>query len=252
MEASIDHPALRTLASDNQTVIYLGKDSSVLGAVTVADGVRATSAAALDALRRSGVNRIVMMTGDRRPVALRIGKELDLPPENIHADMLPEDKVRMVGELAASGKVAFVGDGVNDAAALARADVGIAMGAAGSDVALQAADVALLSEDMEQLAGAHDLARRTARIIRQNLAFALIAMAVLVVGGLFFELPLPLAVVGHEGGTVLVVLNGLRLLAPPRWQRGSGGKTKNVRKEYGSSASTRPKQMYRRKIARHS
>ena len=252
MEASIDHPALGALASDNQTVIYLGKDSRVLGAVTVADGVRTTSAAALNALRLSGVKRIVMMTGDREPVALRIGEELGLPPEDIHADMLPEDKVRMVGELAASGKVAFVGDGVNDAAALARADVGIAMGAAGSDVALQAADVALLSEDMEQLAKAHDLARRTARIIRQNLAFALIAMAVLVVGGLFFDLPLPLAVVGHEGGTVLVVLNGLRLLASPTRERGRGGQMEKVRKEYGASPSAQPRQAYRRKIPRHS
>ena len=252
MKASIDHPALRALASDNRTVIYLGKDSRVLGAVSVADGVRTTSAAALNALRLSGVKRIVMMTGDREPVALRIGEELGLPPEDIHADMLPEDKVRMVGELAASGKVAFVGDGVNDAAALARADVGIAMGAAGSDVALQAADVALLSEDMEQLAKAHDLARRTARIIRQNLAFALIAMAGLVVGSLFFDLPLPLAVVGHEGGTVLVVLNGLRLLASPTRERGRGGQMEKVRKEYGASPSAQPRQAYRRKIPRHS
>lgn len=216
MNAPIDHPALTELARDSQTVIYLGRDSAVLGAVTVADQARATSPAALAALRAGGVRRIVMMTGDRRPVAERIGTELGLLPDEIHADMLPEDKVRMVGELASTGKVAFVGDGVNDAAALARADVGIAMGAAGSDVALQAADVALLSEDMRQLADAQHLARRTARIIRQNLAFALLAMAVLVTGGLFFELPLPLAVIGHEGGTVLVVLNGLRLLAGPK------------------------------------
>jgi P-type E1-E2 ATPase len=156
-----------------------------------------------------------MMTGDRRPVAERIGAALGLRPEEIHADLLPEDKVALVAALAAKGKVAFVGDGVNDAAALARADVGIAMGAAGSEVALQAADVALLSDDMTQLAEAHRLARRTALVIRQNLVFALTAMAVLVIGAVAFELPLPLAVIGHEGGTLLVVLNGLRLLADP-------------------------------------
>lgn len=141
MNASIDHPALKALAADTQTVIYLGRGSHVMGAVTLADQVRSTSAPALAALRQSGVATIVMMTGDRSPVAQRIGISLGLGPADIHADMLPEDKVRMVSELAAVGKTAFVGDGVNDAAALARADVGIAMGAAGSDVALQAADV---------------------------------------------------------------------------------------------------------------
>jgi P-type E1-E2 ATPase len=162
-----------------------------------------------------------MMTGDRRPVGLRIAAELGLEAKDVHADLLPEDKVRLVGELARNGKVAFVGDGVNDAAALARADIGIAMGAAGSDVALQAADVALLSEDMARLAAAHLLARRTRRIIRQNLAFAIGMMLLLVASSLFFALPLPLAVVGHEGGTVLVVLNGLRLLADPIRARGA-------------------------------
>ena len=163
-----------------------------------------------------------MMTGDRRAVALRIGAELGLTEDEIHADLLPGDKVRLVADLARDGKVAFVGDGVNDAAALARADVGIAMGAAGSEVALQAADVALLSDDMTRLAAAHRLARRTARVIRQNLAFALGAMAILVTAGLIWELPLPLAVLGHEGGTLLVVMNGLRLLADPiRADRGA-------------------------------
>ena len=251
MGATADHAALESLAADSETVIYVGKDSTVLGAVTVADGVRPTSAAALTALRKSGVKQIVMMTGDRRPVALRIGAELGFRPDEIHADMLPEDKVRMVGELAAAGRVAFVGDGVNDAAALARADVGIAMGAAGSDVALQAADVALLSEEMGQLAEAHKLARRTARVIRQNLGFALVAMAVLVTGGLLFELPLPLAVIGHEGGTVLVVLNGLRLLAAPIWP----GRKKRVAlagdRGHVLPAPAVRRQSYRRKIQRH-
>jgi heavy metal translocating P-type ATPase len=213
MKASIDHGALTALAHHAQTIVYLGRGPTVLGAVCVADEPRVTSAPALAALRDGGVRRIVMMTGDRRPVALRIGQELGFAPDEIHAELLPEDKVRSVGEFASRGKIAFVGDGVNDAAALARADVGIAMGAAGSDVALQAADVALLSEDMERLADAHRLARRSVMIIRQNLTFAIGTMTVLVIGGLFFDLPLPLAVLGHEGGTVLVVLNGLRLLS---------------------------------------
>ena len=213
MGACVVHPAFRELADSAQTVVYLGRGTTVLGAVSVADEARASSAPALAALRAGGVSRVVMMTGDRRPVALRIGAELGLVSDEIHAEMLPQDKVRAVGRLARHGKVAFVGDGVNDAAALARADVGIAMGAAGSDVALQAADVALLSEDMKKLADAHRLARRTAAIIRQNLIVAIGAMLILVTGGLFFDLPLPLAVIGHEGGTVLVVLNGLRLLS---------------------------------------
>ena len=213
MGAAVDHAAFQGLANSAQTVVYLGRGATVLGAVSVADEARASSAPALAALRAGGVSRIVMMTGDRRPVALRIGAELGLAPDEVSAEMLPHDKVRQVGDLSRDGKVAFVGDGVNDAAALARADVGIAMGAAGSDVALQAADVALLSEDMTKLADAHRLARRTATIIRQNLIVAIGAMGILVTGGLFFDLPLPLAVIGHEGGTVLVVLNGLRLLS---------------------------------------
>ena len=250
MGASIAHPALLALAADAQTVIYAGRDSQVLGAVTVADTARATSKSALAALRQGGIERIVMMTGDRLPVALRIGTELGLKPEEIHADMLPEDKVRMAGELAAKGKVAFVGDGVNDAAALARADVGIAMGAAGSDVALQAADVALLSEDMGRLADAHRLARKTAAIIQQNLVFAMGAMAILVIGSLFFELPLPLAVIGHEGGTVLVVLNGLRLLRDPIRARET--KPTSTFRTHGASDEGSPVQRhaYSRKVPR--
>lgn len=213
-------PAFAALADEGQTTIYYGEGTRLVGAVSVADQARLSSAAGLAGLRASGVTGILMMTGDRRAVADRVGAELGLRPDEIHADLLPGDKVALVAGLARHGKVAFVGDGVNDAAALARADVGIAMGAAGSDVALQAADVALLSEDMTRLAAAHRLARRTGAVIRQNLAFAMAAMVVLVLGALFFSLPLPLAVIGHEGGTVLVVLNGLRLLGDPIRRRG--------------------------------
>lgn len=213
VEVNVDW--LDDLRAESRTLIYLGQGKTLIGALSVADQPRASSAAAIAALRQTGLAEIAMMTGDRRPVAERIGAELGLRPEEIHADLLPGDKVDLVASLAAKGKVAFVGDGVNDAAALARADIGIAMGAAGSEVALQAADVALLAEDMVRLAEAHRLARRTTRIIRQNLAFAMAAMVVLIIGALAFELPLPIAVIGHEGGTLLVVLNGLRLLADP-------------------------------------
>ena len=215
MQASLDHSGLQGVMGGNETVVYLGRGNRLMGAIAVADQPRESSARAIAALRHGGIETLAMMTGDRRPVALRIAALLGLTPDEVHADLLPQDKVALVDALAKLGRVAFVGDGVNDAAALARADVGIAMGAAGSEVALQAAEVALLSDDLERLASAHRLARRTMRIIRQNLIFAIGAMVVLVIGGLFFHLPLPIAVVGHEGGTLLVVLNGLRLLGDP-------------------------------------
>ena len=212
--------ALAPLADGSETLVLLGRGPSILGGLTVADEPRATAAEALRALKAGGRTDILMMTGDRAPVAARIGAQLGLQPGEIHAGLLPGDKVKLVDAAAARGRVAFIGDGVNDAAALARADVGVAMGVAGSEVALQAADVALMAEDLRKLAAARALSRRAAGVIRQNLAISLGAMVILVAGSLFFALPLPLAVLGHEGGTVLVVLNGLRLLADPIRARG--------------------------------
>jgi Zn2+/Cd2+-exporting ATPase len=207
--------ALASLADGSETLVVVGRGAVVLGAVTVADEPRATAAEAVRDLRAGGRSAILMMTGDRAPVAARIGATLGLAPDEIHAGLLPGDKVTLVDAAARRGKVAFIGDGVNDAAALARADVGVAMGVAGSEVALQAADVALMADDLRKLAAAQRLARRAAAVIRQNLTIAIGAMIALVAGSLFFELPLPIAVLGHEGGTLLVVLNGLRLLADP-------------------------------------
>jgi len=206
---------LAPLADGAETLVLVGRGARVLGGITVADEPRLTAADALRDLKAGGRTDILMMTGDRAPVAARIGARLGLSPGEIHAGLLPGDKVRLVDAATTNGKVAFIGDGVNDAAALARADVGVAMGVAGSEVALQAADVALMADDLRKLAAARALARRTAGIIRQNLAISIGAMVVLVAGSLFLALPLPLAVLGHEGGTVLVVLNGLRLLADP-------------------------------------
>jgi len=156
------------------------------------------------------VKRIAMLTGDGRRVAAAVAKKCGV--DEVHADLLPHDKVRVIQRLKEAGRVAMIGDGVNDAPALATADVGIAMGAAGTDVAMETADVVLMSDALEAVPFTCALSRRTRRVVFQNLAFALGVILVLVVSALGFALPLPLGVVGHEGSTVLVCLNGLRLL----------------------------------------
>lgn len=206
--------AIASLEAAGQTTIIIG-NTSVLGVIGIADTVRASAKATIEMLRKSGVKRIVMLTGDHRAVAEEIGKEIGITGDDIYADLMPTDKVSIVEKLRAEGTVSFVGDGVNDAAALATSHVGVAMGTAGSDVALEAADVALLSDDLEALMRARKLSLQANRIIKQNLTFALGILILMVITTIFFTLPLPLGVIGHEGGTLLVVANGLRML----WQK---------------------------------
>jgi Zn2+/Cd2+-exporting ATPase len=200
---------LEKLEAEGKTILLVGSDH-VLGVVGIADTMRLSARPTLERLRQQGVKRFVMLTGDHGVVARHIATQLHL--DEVHADLLPEDKVKAVRHLRDQGTVAYLGDGVNDAAALATAHVGLAMGTAGSDVALESADVALLSDDLSRLAAAHALARKTNRVIKQNLIFALGVLCLMVVLTLFWYLPLPLGVIGHEGGTLLVVANGLRLL----------------------------------------
>lgn len=206
--------ALAELEADGKTAIIIGSDI-VLGVIGISDTVRKSAAETITALRKSGIKRIVMLTGDHTTVAHAVGAELGIAREDIFAELLPIDKVAMVEKLRAEGTVSFVGDGVNDAAALATSHVGIAMGTAGSDVALEAADVALLSDDLSSLLRARKLSLQANRIIKQNFVFAIGILSVMVIITIFFYLPLPLGVIGHEGGTLLVVLNGLRML----WQK---------------------------------
>lgn len=205
--------ALESLEREGATAVWMGEGSRLVAAFGMVDGVRSEASDAVRTLRSKGVQRFVMLTGDAEPVARAVGDAIGLAADDVHAGLLPEDKVDHVGRLSREGHVvAYVGDGVNDAAALATANVGVAMGVAGSDVAIETADVALLSNDLRRLASALTLARRARRIVRQNLTFALGVMAVMVVWTLAFDLPLPLGVLGHEGGTLLVVANGLRTL----------------------------------------
>jgi Cd2+/Zn2+-exporting ATPase len=181
-----------------------------LGFIAVADKVRAEAPAMIARLRELGVKRIAMLTGDGKRVAAAVAKACGV--DEVHADLLPQDKVRVISKLKETGRTAMIGDGVNDAPALATADVGVAMGAAGTDVAMETADVVLMSDALEGIPFTLALSRRTRTVVFQNLSFALAVIVVLIISALGFHLPLPLGVVGHEGSTVLVCLNGLRLL----------------------------------------
>jgi Zn2+/Cd2+-exporting ATPase len=206
--------ALAELEAAGSTAVIIGSDV-IYGVIGVADTVRASAKEAIAELRRKGIKRIVMLTGDHTAVARAVGREIGILEEDIFAELLPGDKVAIVEKLRTEGLVSFVGDGVNDAAALATSHVGVAMGTAGSDVALEAADVALLSDDLAALLRARTLSMQANLIIKQNLIFAIGILVVMVITTIFFYLPLPLGVLGHEGGTLLVVANGLRLL----WQK---------------------------------
>jgi len=188
---------------DKPTVRYLGF-------IAVADKVREEAPAIVARLRELGVKKVVMLTGDGRRVAGAVARACGV--DEFHADLLPQDKVRVIQKLKETGRVAMVGDGVNDAPALATADVGVAMGAAGTDVAMETADVVLMSDALDGIPYTLALSRRTRTVVFQNLTFALGVIVVLIVSALGLHLPLPLGVVGHEGSTVLVCLNGLRLL----------------------------------------
>lgn len=182
----------------------------LIGRILLRDQIRAESRGVLEALRRLGI-RTVMLTGDRRHAADAIALELGL--DEVRAGLSPEDKVAAIQELRAGGrKVAMVGDGVNDAPCLAAADVSVAMGARGSDAALEQAEVILMHDRIENFLAAHRLSRRARSIIRQNLALSLGVVVVMVIATAVGAVPLAVGVAAHEGSTLVVCLNSLRLL----------------------------------------
>ena len=212
LPAEMSHMA-GILHGEGHTAMYVYSASTrdFLGLLAVADTLREDAVDMIKALKAAGIERVVMLTGDNPQVAARIAERAGV--DEFHAGLLPQDKVTVLQSLQRKyGPVAMVGDGVNDAPSLATADIGIAMGGAGTDVAIETADVVLMSDDLHKIPYAIGLARQARRVVWQNLTFAMAVIVVLIASAFGAQLPLPLGVVGHEGSTVLVVLNGLRLL----------------------------------------
>jgi Cd2+/Zn2+-exporting ATPase len=202
---------LDALSQSGHTVMAVGNQDHLIGFITVTDGIRSEAAQALQGLRETGVEHLVMLTGDNEKTARIIAQKAGI--DEVHAGLLPEDKVAVVDALVSKyGRVAMVGDGVNDAPAMGRASLGIAMGAVGSDAAIETADIALMSDDLSRLPWLMRHARRTLTIIRQNIAFAL-GVKVLFVGMTFLgAASLWAAIAADMGASLLVIMNGLRLL----------------------------------------
>jgi Cd2+/Zn2+-exporting ATPase len=201
--------SLEDLKSNGRTTMVVRRSDTYLGVLGMMDTPRPGAKEMIARLHELGIRRMIMISGDNQKVASAVAKEIGL--DEAWGDLMPEDKVKAIGKLREQEEVAMVGDGVNDAPAMAYATVGIAMGAAGSDVALETADVALMADELSHLPFAVGLSRKTNRIIRQNVWISLGMVAILVPASLF-GLSLGIAVLFHEGSTVVVVLNALRLL----------------------------------------
>jgi Cd2+/Zn2+-exporting ATPase len=205
------HAELDSLDARGRTPILIARDGAAVGIIAVSDRPREAGRDALDLLRRQGIESLVMLTGDSAGTARAIADEIGV--DEFHAELMPEDKVAAVDALRRRfGAVAMVGDGVNDAPALASADVGIVMGAAGSDAAIETADVALMADELLKIPYALRLSRATLRNIKVNLAISLVMKAAFVVAAVAGVATLWMAIVADTGASVIVIANALRLL----------------------------------------
>ena len=201
------------LEEQGQTAIFVGDEQTLLGIIAVADAIRDDAETAIDSLHRLGVKRLVMLTGDNERTALAVARAVGI--DEVRAELLPEDKVAAVEALASEHQVvAMIGDGVNDAPAMARAHFGISMGAIGSDAAIETADIALMTDDITKLPWLVHHSRRTMAVIRQNIAFSLAVKALFVILAGFGLATLWGAIAADVGASLLVVANALRLLRP--------------------------------------
>ena len=198
------------LAAQGCSVVWVVQEHQLLGILAVADQIHPQAPKLLAKLKDMGIKETIMLTGDQTATAETVAASLGI--DRVEANLLPEDKVKIIQQLQEGYTVAMVGDGINDAPALAQADVGIAMGGIGSDVALETADIVLMADRLGKLEQAIRIGKKSQRITTQNMTLALSSIVLLMIANFFGELTLPAGVFGHEGSTLLVTLNGLRLL----------------------------------------
>ena len=202
---------LASLRSEGKTAVLVSMDGQLVGALGISDPIRETSRSMIQRLKDVGVKRILMLTGDDELTAKSIAIQAGI--EDIRAGLLPEDKLTVIRDMQKQGGVvAMIGDGINDAPALAAADIGIAMGAAGTDVAIETADIALMADDLMKIPEAIRLSKSTLRNIRQNVFIALATVTVLLLGVLFGRVHMAGGMLIHESSVLIVILNGMRLL----------------------------------------
>ncbi len=212
-ELDAAEPVVERLQGEGKTVVLVGGPEGVAGVIALQDEFRPEAPEALDALHRLGIRAVVMLTGDNHRTAVAIAQRLGI--DDVRAELKPADKSRAVAELGRTlGPTAMVGDGINDAPALATATVGIAMGTVGTDAAIEAADVALMGDDLRRVPYAVALGRQTRHISRQNVAFSILILAVLVPSAVLGWLTIAAAVLTHEVSEIIAVLNGLRARRP--------------------------------------
>lgn len=198
------------LQSEGKTLVLLGNTKEIVAILTLQDTVRDEAKEVIKNIKKHGI-KIAMLTGDQPATADAIGRSLDI--DNIHSALLPEDKVNIVIKMREeSNRVTMVGDGINDAPALANANTGIALGKAGNNIAIENADVILMNNDLNKISTALNISKKTSRIIKQNIIFSLSVITLLVITNFWQGISLPFGVIYHEGSTLLVILNGLRLL----------------------------------------
>ena len=208
----MEQAGITDLLKVSGTALHLARDGVYLGCIVISDVVKQNAKSALSALHAAGIQKTVMLTGDHTSVAEQIAAEVGI--DEVHAELLPSDKVSIVEKLIdeADGRyqVGFVGDGINDAPVLSRVDIGIAMGAMGSDAAIEAADVVLMHDNLEKIPSVMRIARKTMRIVRENIVFALGVKSVVLVLGAIGAANMWIAVFADVGVCILAILNAVR------------------------------------------